>query len=464
MLRGFSWLTIGMLSVSLAMTQALAANTESVTALQQQALSMNTELLAPLAHARAEKSYTAMQALIEKGRAVSTLQKQIQKAEQQWQAAIALTTTAQTTFDQPLKSRADALQAEAETYAVKTWQQAEKTLRDAAVQLEKNDTADAETLASKADEQYRGAELEAIKANYLAETRMLLNQADKLKARRYAPKTLAAAQALLSRAEQELNQNRYDTDLPRSLARQAKAEVQHALFLTQRVKAIKAGDQSIEDLILEYEQPIIRIAGSADIVARLESGFEQTTDDILAYIDRLQFDKMKLDEEVYDLETRLSSVTSEQRLLQQKIRARQAYSQKLDTIDQLFERHEASVLRRGKELVISLVGLEFDSGQSVIKADNASLLSKVKQAIQTFPDAKMIVEGHTDSYGSDQTNLELSKRRAEVISEYLKDSLSLSDSQIAFLGYGETKPVANNETREGRAKNRRIDIVLRPKT
>jgi outer membrane protein OmpA-like peptidoglycan-associated protein len=91
-------------------------------------------------------------------------------------------------------------------------------------------------------------------------------------------------------------------------------------------------------------------------------------------------------------------------------------------------------------------------------------LSKVQNAINIFPGSEITVEGHTDSFGGDEVNLRLSQERAEAVRQYLLANMrNLSADQVKAVGYGESKPIANNETAEGRAKNRRIDIVITPK-
>jgi outer membrane protein OmpA-like peptidoglycan-associated protein len=74
----------------------------------------------------------------------------------------------------------------------------------------------------------------------------------------------------------------------------------------------------------------------------------------------------------------------------------------------------------------------------------------------------MIVEGHTDSTGSETVNLALSERRANSVRDYLLANTVLGASQVKAVGYGESRPIANNETAAGRANNRRIDVVIVP--
>ena len=74
----------------------------------------------------------------------------------------------------------------------------------------------------------------------------------------------------------------------------------------------------------------------------------------------------------------------------------------------------------------------------------------------------MIIEGHTDSYGGDELNQRLSQERAESVQLYMVNAMRIQSYRLIATGYGETHPVANNETESGRAKNRRIDVVIKP--
>ena len=87
---------------------------------------------------------------------------------------------------------------------------------------------------------------------------------------------------------------------------------------------------------------------------------------------------------------------------------------------------------------------------------------KIEKAIDVFPRSELIIEGHTDSYGGDQANQRLSQERAESVQQYMINAMRLPSYRLIATGYGETNPVANNETESGRARNRRIDIVIKP--
>jgi OOP family OmpA-OmpF porin len=72
---------------------------------------------------------------------------------------------------------------------------------------------------------------------------------------------------------------------------------------------------------------------------------------------------------------------------------------------------------------------------------------------------ELIIEGHTDNIGGAQFNLELSRKRAEAVKRWLVDKAGIGEIRLTTVGYGLTRPIADNSTEEGRAKNRRVELV-----
>ena len=89
-------------------------------------------------------------------------------------------------------------------------------------------------------------------------------------------------------------------------------------------------------------------------------------------------------------------------------------------------------------------------------------MAKLTSAVQRFPDSLVRVVGHTDDTGGRDANLRLSRRRAETVARLLEDDLDWDTGVIATEGFGPDRPVALNSTPEGRALNRRIDVVIGP--
>lgn len=99
----------------------------------------------------------------------------------------------------------------------------------------------------------------------------------------------------------------------------------------------------------------------------------------------------------------------------------------------------------------------FNSGKSTIKAESFPDLDKLAAIFKEHPEVKASIEGHTDSQGNDQMNLDLSKARAKAVKDYLIKK-GVDADHLTSEGFGETRPVATNDTAEGRAKNRRVIV------
>ena len=118
--------------------------------------------------------------------------------------------------------------------------------------------------------------------------------------------------------------------------------------------------------------------------------------------------------------------------------------------------------KQGNQLVIRLRGIKFPVGLSTLTPQNFSLLSKVQRAIHSFEKATVLIEGHTDSTGSDQINKKLSQERAESVKAYLIANDADMVDRVKAFGFGSDHPLATNDTPEGRAINRRIDVRITP--
>lgn len=110
--------------------------------------------------------------------------------------------------------------------------------------------------------------------------------------------------------------------------------------------------------------------------------------------------------------------------------------------------------------VITLEGIEFEFGKAKIKSGSSSILDKAAAILTNHPEIDVEIQGHTDSIGTDKANLKLSQARAEAVRDYLIDIHMVEPVRLIPIGYGERKPIADNGTEKGRAKNRRVDFVV----
>jgi len=118
----------------------------------------------------------------------------------------------------------------------------------------------------------------------------------------------------------------------------------------------------------------------------------------------------------------------------------------------------------GQAILVNLPeGVTFDVASYNLKPEFRATLDKVADSLKQYPNSLIDVYGHTDSTGSDAYNQTLSENRARTVANYLQMQ-GVSPSRIRSQGYGETMPVADNMTEEGRRKNRRVEIKIVPVT
>ncbi|GAB6909734.1 Outer membrane porin F [Desulfosarcina cetonica] len=115
-----------------------------------------------------------------------------------------------------------------------------------------------------------------------------------------------------------------------------------------------------------------------------------------------------------------------------------------------------TILDQSKD-VWSFENIHFAFDSAVLTPDSFAILDQIVDALNTYPNLNVLVEGHTDSIGTNAYNLKLSKRRAQAVVDYLV-SKGISPSRLSSEGFGEERPIASNKTAEGRAHNRRVQF------
>ena len=215
--------------------------------------------------------------------------------------------------------------------------------------------------------------------------------------------------------------------------------------------------------MLASEIPLRQIAEKTDQTVSFDEGFGKTTGKIIAYVKSYQDSVFGLSQDldrykqksdlqgarIAEMEQQLGSQAKEKSLLAQQIANQAKTREQFTNVERLFSREEARVLREGDDVIIRLVGLNFPVAASTIEQKSFGLLTKVRDAINSFPESTVSVQGYTDSHGGDEKNLQLSRERAEAVKQYLLAETKLNTSQIEASGYGESKPIGSNETAEG---------------
>ncbi|WP_041632849.1 OmpA family protein [Maribacter sp. HTCC2170] len=138
-----------------------------------------------------------------------------------------------------------------------------------------------------------------------------------------------------------------------------------------------------------------------------------------------------------------------------------------DRMDRQAERIEeeipgAEVTRVGEGINVTFneeAGVYFDTSKSNVKGTSATTLDKLAGIFKEYPNSDVLIEGHTDSAGPDDYNMKLSQQRAESVTNYLI-SKGIEANRFSTKWYGENQPKADNETTEGKAKNRRVELAI----
>ena len=120
----------------------------------------------------------------------------------------------------------------------------------------------------------------------------------------------------------------------------------------------------------------------------------------------------------------------------------------------------ATVERVGEGIKITFhSGLLFDVGKATLKQASKDNLTNLAGILNKYEDTNILLEGHTDATGSEEYNLELSRQRAQSVSNYLAGA-GVNPTRFTIMGYGESQPVASNDTDEGRQQNRRVEVAI----
>jgi outer membrane protein OmpA-like peptidoglycan-associated protein len=378
-------------------------------------------------------------------------------------------------LDAARSARKAAAAAEAPRLAMEQWTRAEKDMAAAVRRLERGDTPGTAKRGVEVEAAYRDAELQALRSRYLSPVQSLLVAADEVRAKRFAPATLASARQKLTVAETVLDANRSDPGKAAGSIEAARLEAAYAVRVASLARQIEGGDRGAEEAILSLEAVFAKITEAAGLPPTPVAGDDVAAQSLVAGTRALhtraeraerelaERDRQiaSLEEELRELDLQLGGASAERDKLMMSMEAQQRSREQFAALQALFAPQEGFALRQANDVVLRLTGLRFRAGSAELSSRSLPLLDKVRQAISLFPSAGIIIEGHTDSSGTEAANQRLSEERAGAVANHLRKTLALPTLQLQSLGYGEERPVASNDTEAGRASNRRIDVFIR---
>ncbi len=370
------------------------------------------------------------------------------------------------------QARKAAVAADAGEFAAELLADGEEELSKARRDAENQRAARAAERYTEATRLFRAAELKAIQDRIMAEARTELSTARKARAKKYAPDTLARAEQLAGEAVNLLKRDRNAVVEASALADSAAATAR----LAQQICAIAKETPKAEKLLLDHARALWQLQSAAGQPQQADQNMAAATTALADEILRLREAERQLgsdledsrnyatalEEEIRILDQQLGGATAERRELVMRLEEQARKREQLEQAKQIFLPEEAQVFQQSGLIVARLTGLNFGSGSAELGADADVLFTKIRRLIDIFPGALIAVEGHTDSRGGDRLNQQLSQNRAQAVMNRIIQDAATTPERISATGFGETRPIANNETEAGRAQNRRIDLLITP--
>ena len=244
--------------------------------------------------------------------------------------------------------------------------------------------------------------------------------------------------------------------------RVARYEAEHARDIASRIRNDIRERVSQEKIYLGFEEELMELGKEIGVSLQFNNGIRSQMEILREKLANLASERDDLRARLEDLQQKYAGTQEDRRVINEQLRQERIKRERIERVGALFGEDEAKVFQEGERVIIRLTGFTFPSGTSVIEPRFFPLLSKVQRAIGEFPTSQIAIEGHTDSKGEDAFNLKLSQTRADAIRTYLVANLGLNPARIVAIGYGESRPIASNETNEGRAMNRRVDVIIEP--
>ncbi len=487
---------------------------DDLTRIMDSGLVMETNVFAPKTWEKAAKSFQEAKASIEAGKKQKMVNKIVGEAREYAESAIKAAEVAKLSLQEYLAPREKAKQARAPVAVPDLYHTAEDQFVKATEKVESGDVKGALKEAEKSGPLFDVAELEAIRVDILGAADRLIEKAVADDAGKFALSTLDKARAAREKADEVLTKDRYNRTESVQQANRAEYEARHASNIALSVRSLRRNDQAWEKLMLLYEIQMNRvgeaigldylpfdngplaaadtligsvnnlIAGNERLTRETEALANAVTDQLQQVLARLGeaetdddpiklaqtvnrrvsdfvVDKNSLVQEVEAGRAELAQLSRKHQETSSELAARLEREGKFKTAKSILNPSEGEILfNASNDIVLRLSGLSFDVGKSEIKDEHVPLVQKVEEIIQMFSDAQFVVEGHTDASGDPSANVHLSEKRAFAVMQYLRQSLSIPADRIQSIGYGADRPIASNQTVEGRAKNRRIDILI----
>ena len=368
-------------------------------------------------------------------------------------------------FSNVLYARAQAIKNGALTKSPKKLSELEVEFKKMTLDLEQGNISSAKLHRATMIKNYQSLELISLKKATVDEAKQYLAKARSADADKYAEKTYKMAEEQLALVLSMLTADKTSKEKAEWHAAKAIWLAEKSISITNTIKAFKANNFSSEDIVLWHQMQLSKAIKPLGMELPLNLPAKNLTEEIAHTISQVLQDSNELAKQRDEMLTAsqadfLALQAKHKGANQKRKKIELQKSKKLAFIQGLFNADEANVYRKKDNILIRAQGFYFASGQSEIDSRNFALLQKIASAIAEYPNANIVVTGHTDANGYHATNLKLSKLRADKVMKFLNEVGGISLERITSEGFGEQKPVASNETIDGRTENRRVEILI----
>jgi outer membrane protein OmpA-like peptidoglycan-associated protein len=272
----------------------------------------------------------------------------------------------------------------------------------------------------------------------LVDARDAYDKVSKGPAAQLKPDQVHEAKISLDQAEQSFNDDG-NSDKSRDLAYIAQRKSQLAAAEAGQASAAAQRDQAARDLLQLQNQGLQRAQGE----------LSKTKQQLAANAQRLEAAGQQLQ-------------AAGQQLQEEKKARLEAEKRARDAMDKLAVAGALAVKDEARGTVITMSGqVLFQSGKADLLPGAQQRMLPVAQALKDNEDHKIMVEGHTDSQGTESSNMDLAQRRADMVRSFFV-SQGIPSDRITAVGVGQGRPIADNRSAEGRAQNRRVEVIIQP--
>ena len=232
---------------------------------------------------------------------------------------------------------------------------------------------------------------------------------------------------------------------------------------------LKAKEDTLSKTIVDLRAKIAELKKNNSLMKSENEDLRLNVETLQKDVNDFQRQNVALQKEIEALQSKAKDL--ERQKEEEVLAMKGTYENLLENMKSEIEKGKITITQlRGKLKVNMLDEILFDSGETTINPQGIEVLKRVGSILLNVKDKAINIEGHTDNVpiGAElskkyPTNWELSVARAANVARYLQEKSSINPILLSATGFGEYRPVATNETEEGRAKNRRIEIVLIPR-